>query len=161
MLSDEENRVTKLASHYTNRVLGSCFVFRRQELLDFTRGVAEAAVNDKVVGKEPVAVVGDAFQLLWCGSYSFAEHAKKHGLKVGSLLYTLPPSRVEASNELVELVSHFKFISQAYDTMKRSTSERFLECLGYTELPEGWESMNLSSLLAVRGLTNEHSNQKM
>jgi hypothetical protein len=38
----------------------------------------------------PVAVVGSGFQLLWTGGNSFAEHAREHGIKVGSPLYTAP-----------------------------------------------------------------------
>lgn len=40
---------------------------------------------------EPVAVIGDVFQLLWCGNPSFSEHVNKHNLKVGTFLYTTPP----------------------------------------------------------------------
>jgi hypothetical protein len=42
-------------------------------------------------GSEAVAVVGSGFQLLWTGGESFAEHAHKHGIKVGTKLYTPPP----------------------------------------------------------------------
>lgn len=41
---------------------------------------------------EPVAVVGDVFTLFWIGSGPIAPIVKRHGLKVGSLLYAAPQS---------------------------------------------------------------------
>ena len=40
--------------------------------------------------QEPVAVVGGSFQLLWLGGNSFSEHVRRHGIKVGTKLYTNP-----------------------------------------------------------------------
>lgn len=39
---------------------------------------------------EPVAVVGDVFSLYWIGSGPIAPIIRKHGIKVGSLLYARP-----------------------------------------------------------------------
>ena len=52
---------------------------------------------------EAVAVVGSDFQLLWTGVEDFAAHARKHGIKVGTLLYTShAPSESEARKPLTE-----------------------------------------------------------
>lgn len=47
----------------------------------------------------PVAVVGPVFQLLYHGSETVAAIAKKHGLKVGDLLYTTPQPAPDSKEE--------------------------------------------------------------
>ncbi len=39
---------------------------------------------------EPVAVVGETYSLLWASPGTLSEIARRHGIKVGSLLYTRP-----------------------------------------------------------------------
>ncbi len=45
--------------------------------------------------QEPVAMVGSGHQLLWTGVATYADHARQHGIKVGSLLYTDPTPQRE------------------------------------------------------------------
>jgi hypothetical protein len=51
---------------------------------------AALAAPPPPMGGEPVAFVGSGFQLLWTGGASFAEHAQRYGIKVGTKLYTSP-----------------------------------------------------------------------
>lgn len=53
----------------------------------FRDGAASLAAN---AGGEPVAVVGSNFELYWAGSGPIAPLVEKHGIKVGSPLYTHP-----------------------------------------------------------------------
>ena len=61
-----------------------------------------AALAHRDKQAEPVAVVGRDFKLLWTGSGSFSDHAQKHGINVGSKLYTEAPA--VAVNEHVAAV---------------------------------------------------------
>lgn len=51
---------------------------------------AAPATLDTQLADEPVAVVGDVFSLYWIGRGPIAPIIRKHGIKVGSLLYTRP-----------------------------------------------------------------------
>jgi len=79
---------------------------------------------------EAVAVIGSGFQLLWTGPASFAEHARKHGLKVGSLLYAAPLTtapeewREEACKLVVDLYRDTQKLSGS-----QNAAERLLELL--------------------------------
>lgn len=53
----------------------------------FQAGRASLAAN---AGSDPVAVVGSNFALYWAGSGPIAPIVEKHGIKVGSPLYTHP-----------------------------------------------------------------------
>lgn len=56
--------------------------------------------------QEPVAIVGDVYQLLWFGSSPIAQITRKHGIKVGSKLYAnpLPP------NDVVRDAERYRFL---------------------------------------------------
>ena len=56
-----------------------------------------AATADAPVA-EPVAVVGPTFQLLWTCSGPLFDHAKKHGIKIGTKLYTRAPAPEEGKD---------------------------------------------------------------
>lgn len=48
---------------------------------------------------EPVAVIGSGWQFLWASADSLASIAKRHGLKIGTKLYTAPPASQERDRE--------------------------------------------------------------
>lgn len=51
------------------------------------------------VEQEPVAVIGDVWTLNWVGGDPIATIVKKHGLKIGDKLYTLPHPQRELTKE--------------------------------------------------------------
>lgn len=51
---------------------------------------AARATPDAQLADEPVAIVGDVFSLYWIGRGPIAPIIRKHGIKVGSLLYARP-----------------------------------------------------------------------
>ena len=54
---------------------------------------------------EPVAVVGDAYSLLWAFTGAFPDFAKRHDLKVGTTLYAHPaPQPTELVNSLLGVI---------------------------------------------------------
>ncbi len=64
--------------------------------------------------QEPVAMVGSGHQLLWTGVATYADHARQHGIKVGSLLYTDPTPQREwvalTDEEIESLWDHGMYI---------------------------------------------------
>ena len=71
------------------------------ELEDF----AEALVAELAKGNEPVARICSGWQLLFIGSDSIAEVARKHSLKIGDALYTLPPTAEQIEQETAEAIA--------------------------------------------------------
>lgn len=111
------------------------------------------AVKDAVGGDEPVAWARNltdprpdtVTDLIYC---SVAEHERGDTLSYIPL-YTRPQASAAVPEELIEMADRFGCIAHMYNGMKRSTAERFLECLGHADLPIGWESMTLPRLLAA------------
>lgn len=82
------------ASEYTDCTILYQVTFEQlRAIYDEGRATSRA---QEVVRAEPVAVIGDTFSLFWVGSKPIAELARKHNLKVGDKLYTVPPSTAPA-----------------------------------------------------------------
>lgn len=67
----------------------------------------------------------------------------------GECPYCRPQASAAVPDEVIEMADRFMRIAHIYNGMKRSTAERFLDCLGYPDLPIGWESLTLPRLLAM------------
>lgn len=63
---------------------------------------AEALVAELAKENEPVARICSGWQLLFIGSDSIAEVARKRSLKIGDALYTLPPTAEQIEQETAE-----------------------------------------------------------
>lgn len=63
-------------------------------------------------------------------------------------------------DEVIEMADRFMRIAHIYNGMKRSTAERFLDCLGYPDLPIGWESLTLPRLLVILAASQPAGGEK-
>ncbi len=70
------------------------------ERIELAKRALAAHRSQQEAAQEPAAVVGRDFQLLYTGGEDFSAHARKHGLKVGTKLYTASgaPSESEAKD---------------------------------------------------------------
>lgn len=111
------------------------------------RAVAEAAVKDAVGGEPFGYLVRDSH---WC-SEDFTREKPEEGDPDQQIipLYTCPLASAAVPDEVIEMADRYMCIAHMYNGMKRSTAERFLYCLGYQDLPIGWESLTLPRLLAM------------
>jgi hypothetical protein len=88
------------------------------------------ALSEQEPAQEPVAVIGDVFTLLWAGNSSFAEHARKHQLNVGTKLYTYPAQPLSDDDILIkydrfpkcdrEMIEFARAIEQAHKIGKNN-----------------------------------------
>lgn len=67
--------------------------------------VRAALAARQPVGQEPVAVVGPDFALLWAGHGPISPIVERHGIKVGSQLYTAPPAPAAVPVDVRELIA--------------------------------------------------------
>lgn len=118
------------------------------------RAVAEAAVKDAGGGDEPTRDWPEAANLMSDNIYQ-NRCCECSQLFMGwkrrpvCAVCARPQASAAVPEELIEMADRFGCIAHMYNGMKRSTAERFLECLGYADLPIGWESMTLPRLLAM------------
>lgn len=63
--------------------------------IDTARAIEAAVIKKLSEQSDPVAIVGDVYQLLWLGSSPIAAITSKHGIQVGDKLYTHPIPKSE------------------------------------------------------------------
>ena len=83
LLREQHARITELESQLAQRFDAADMATAAAQ--GFRDGVASVSA-----GSEPVAVVGSDFTLYWAGTGPIAPIVEKHGIKVGSPLYSHP-----------------------------------------------------------------------
>lgn len=136
----------------------------------FEAGRASLAAN---AGSEPVAVVGINFALYWAGSGPIAPIVEKHGIKVGSPLFTHPSppegmagwisvdERLPEPN--VEVLCAGQGWGNAYVTACYYDDERrewypvnthWTDATGCAQYPTHWQPLPLPPAPSIEGESN-------
>lgn len=72
--------------------------------------VARSALTQPQAQQEPVAVIGEMFNLFWIGSGPIAPIIERHGLKVGDKLYVGAPT--QAPQTKAEIAYRLRWLSK-------------------------------------------------
>jgi len=94
-----KEQIEKIALNEAQKVAPDGWLCGPDPVLEFTHALLAELAKEQ----EPVALVGSTYQLLWTGPYSIVEIKRKHGLKVGTLLYTIPLPQPDLVAEIEQL----------------------------------------------------------